>query len=245
MHSYTGRFSGIELNFFFRHANTARHYGSDLKERVPLYQGEDFSKGGITVPEEDVLAWTSQWKITDYSYGEYVLSCSYACDELMKKDRLVFHGGAYLWNGGAYIFTAPSGTGKTTQLLLWQKLYSDEMEILNGDKPILEVREREVLVHPSPWKGKEDLGRDDCIVPLKGIVLLKQAKENRIRRMTQSEAIKNLFGRIYSTFNTEEEVRNAGRLLERILTMNITVWYLENRGDDASARLTYDTLCRG
>ena len=63
--------------------------------------------------------------------------------------------------------------------------------------------------------------------------------------MAPAEAAGSLYGRICSTFNTEEEVRNAGRLLERILTAGVPVWYLENRGDEASARLTHDTLLRG
>ena len=246
MYFYTGWFSGVELIFMFRHADTTEYYGSDLKEREAPNQREALVRGEISVPKEDVLAWNSQWGIADSSYGEYVLSCSYACDELMKHGRMVFHGASFLWRERAWLFSAPSGTGKTTQLRLWKKLFPGEMEIMNGDKPILEVtEENEVIVHPSPWKGKENYGRDDLTAPLGGIILLRQAKENRIRRMAPAEAARKLFGRVYSTFNTEEEVRNAGRLLERILTANVQVWYLENRGDDASARLTYDALLRG
>ena len=242
MYSYCGRFAGIELNFLFRHADTAGHYGRDLKA-CPAGRAGD-GDNVVTVPEKDVTDWMSQWGITDYSYGEYVISCNYACDVLMDHDRLVFHGAAFLWNGGGYIFTAPSGTGKTTQLRHWKKLYPEEMEILNGDKPILEVTAKDTVIHPSPWKGKENYGRDDLAAPLRGIVLLGQAKENRLRKMTPGDAVKKLFGRIYSTFNTEEEVRKAGRLLEQMLTLGVPIWYLENVGDEASARLTHGALCK-
>ena len=238
MYHCTGNFAGVQLSFQFRYADTLKYYGDAL---VPAD-----SFGGIEVPEADVADWMRRWGISNASYGEYVISCNYACDELMKHGRMVFHGASFLWRDRAWLFSAPSGTGKTTQLRLWKKLFSGEMEIMNGDKPILEVtEENEVIVHPSPWKGKENYGRDDLTAPLGGIIFLRQAKENRIRRMAPAEAARKLFGRVYSTFNTEEEVRNAGRLLERILTANVQVWYLENRGDDASARLTYDALLRG
>ena len=234
MYPYSGIFAGIRLTFLFRHAETARYYGDALKKAE--------ASEGIVIPEKDVADWLRQWNLSDASYGEYVISCNYACDALMCYDRMVFHGAAFLWNGFAWLLSAPSGVGKTTQLKLWQKMFPDEMAVLNGDKPILELREPgEILVHPSPWKGKENYGRDDLIAPLGGIIFLRQAPLNIMRRMSASEAAGKLFGRVYSTFNTEEEVLNAGRLLDQILK-EIPLWVLDNKGDDASALLTRETL---
>ena len=234
MYPYAGNFAGIELTFLFHRAETARHYGDFLK---PAESGE-----GIVIPENDVADWMRRWGISDTSYGEYVISCNYACDELMKHGRMVFHGASFLWKGFAWLLSAPSGTGKTTQLRLWKKLFPDEFEIMNGDKPILEIKDSgEIIVHPSPWKGKENYGRDDLCAPLGGIIFLRQAKENTIRRMAPAESARKLFGRIYSTFNTEEEVLSAGRLLEAVLNA-VPVWILDNKGDEASALLTRRTL---
>ena len=236
MYSYIGTFAGIELTFLFRRAETAGFYGGFLRETD--------AREGIVIPEEDVTDWMGRWGISNASYGEYVISCNYACDALMKKDRLVFHGAAFQWAGRAWLFSAPSGVGKTTQLRLWKKLFPDEFEIMNGDKPVLEVTEaKEIIVHPSPWKGKENYGRDDLTAPLGGIIFLRQEKENTIRRMPPRESARKLFGRIYSTFNTEEEVLNAGRLLDAILN-TVPVWILDNKGDEASALLTRETLLK-
>ena len=142
------------------------------------------------------------------------------------------------------IFYGPSGTGKTTQLKHWDRLYHDEVCILNGDKPILEVTSgKDILVHPSPWKGKEGYGRDDITAPLEGIILLKQEKENSIELMETADAASALFGRIYSTFNTEKEVLTAGTLIEKILKKT-PVWLLKNRGDEMSATMTHDFLSK-
>ena len=237
MYHYQGSFSGIGLDFQFHYPGTASFYGNWLTPCDGTYEN-------VCVPEEDIELWQKRFNIPDPAYTEYTLSCSYACDRLMQDDRLVFHGAVFLWKGSAYLFTAPSGTGKTTQLKHWDRLYPDEVCILNGDKPILEVTSgKDILVHPSPWKGKEGYGRDDITAPLKGIILLKQEKENSIEPMEPADAASALFGRIYSTFNTEKEVLTAGMLIEKILKKT-PVWLLKNRGDEMSATMTHDFLSK-
>lgn len=237
MYWYFGCFAGIDVSLCFRHVETASFYGKIIQPSEP-------AERAVLVPDDDVIEWMVRWKGKNAAYAEYVISCSCICDVLMYQDRMVFHGAAMQWNDKAYIFTAPSGTGKTTQLRLWTDLYGTETEILNGDKPILQFKENGlILVHPSPWKGKEGYGRDDIIAPLGGIILLRQDIENRITVLEPAEAVKNLFGRSYSTFRTEQEVRNAARLTERIVT-SVPVWMLCNKGDAQSAAMMRDVLIR-
>ena len=237
MEYYTGLFAGVPLVFGFRYPGTAGYYQDWLKK-------SDTDHNCVTVPANYVEYWSQQWHVSDYAYAEFVYSSNYACDALMKHGRIVLHGASFLWKGYAYIFSAPSGTGKTTQIRLWKELYPEEMEIMNGDKPILEVSESGVHVHPSPWKGKEEMGRDDRIAPLGGIILLKQDKTNSIKELQKGEAARMLFGRLYSTFTTEEDVIAAGRLLEQILNQT-PVYLLQNKGDQESAVITHDFLKSG
>ena len=146
-----------------------------------------------------------------------------------------------MWNGKAYFFSAPSGTGKTTQLRLWKKLFKDEVEIMNGDKPILEITDTSILVHSSPWKGKEKMGRDDITAPLGGIIFLRQDQCNVIQRLDPKEAAGMLFGRSYTTFSTEQEVILNAQMLEKILK-TVPVWLLRNKGDIESAIITSRAL---
>ena len=237
LYTYSGYFAGYELIFDFQHPETAKYYGDILSA----------SSGDgdmIRVPEKDVTDWMKQWKCADFAYVEYARSCSYACDYLLRHQCIVFHGCSFLWHDKAYLFSAPSGTGKTTQVKLWKKLFPEEVEILNGDKPILEINEEGgVTVHPSPWKGKEGYGRDDITAPLGGILFLRQASENVIRSMNPSEAARILFGRSYSTFYTENEIMNNARVIEGIVAA-APVWLLCNKGDEDSACLTRETLMK-
>ncbi|PLS27720.1 hypothetical protein [Bifidobacterium parmae] len=105
------------------------------------------------------------------------------------RDRLVFHGATIGFDGRAYIFTAPSGTGKTTHISLWRRAFGDRVSIINGDKPILRFeRERErddpaapaaarhrVIAYGTPWCGKEGWQRNTS-APLGGICVVARAE---------------------------------------------------------------------
>ena len=236
MYDYSGILADTKLYFGFHYSDTAAYYGDTLT--ASPYIQED----RIIVPVEDIKEWMHRWNVRQAAYSEYVCSCSYACDRLLKSRRMVFHGAAMLWNDQAYIFSAPSGTGKTTQLKLWEKLFPAETTILNGDKPILDAGNPEkIMVYPSPWKGKEGYGRDDIIAPLGGIILLRQAAENSIKQLEPVESSRFLFARVCSTFRTKEEILNTASMIESVVSA-VPVWLLCNKGDDDSVRMTYQTL---
>ncbi len=107
----------------------------------------------------------------------------------------VFHGAAIEYDGNAYIFTAPSGTGKTTHISLWKKNLGDKVDIINGDKPIVKIG-GDITVYGTPWAGKEGLHRN-AYAPLKTICILKQGKTNNIVRLNATEAINHLMRQVY------------------------------------------------
>lgn len=202
----------------------------------------DPAPDAVEIPAEEVEKWCTLWKINDAAYGEYVISCSYVSQYLMNFDRIIFHGAAMLWKGKAYIFTAPSGTGKTTQIKHWIELYGNEIQIINGDKPILKICDNgQIIVYPSPWKGKEGMGNDCLCAPLGGIIMLSQAKENSIDQIMPSRSAGVLMGRLYSSFQNVDDIHTGARLLESILAVT-PVWHLKNKGDAESAILTHDVI---
>lgn len=161
-------------------------------------------------------------------------------DVLPEYNRLLFHGCAFEWRGKAWIFTGPSGTGKSTQYIQWKLLYGNEIHAINGDKPILELRDDCIMVHSSPWRGKEHMGVVPC-APLGGIIDLNRSEENSIERITPQEAAETMFNQILFTAPNEECIKKAAALEEKILE-SVCVWRLNNRGDGASAKLCHDTI---
>ena len=93
-------------------------------------------------------------------------------DLLLSYSRCLFHSAAFAFQGKAYLLAAPSGVGKTTQLNLWWQLYPGEITIINGDKPALQFQDNgPILVHATPWRGKEALGGIINAIEEKGIGL--------------------------------------------------------------------------
>ena len=115
---------------------------------------------------------------------------------LLKRDILLFHGSAIEVKGEAYIFTARSGTGKTTHTRLWKKLCGDSVVIINGDKPLLRFEDDRISVCGTPWNGKEHYGTNK-IVPLKAVCVPERNAENLIRRIDMTEALPFLFQQTY------------------------------------------------
>ena len=133
--------------------------------------------------------------------GAPVEACESLCiyraiaEQLPQFDRFVFHGAAIEYDGSAYLFTAPSGTGKTTHINLWHKYLGDKVDIINGDKPIISV-DKISTVYGTPWAGKEGYQRN-ASAPLKAICILKQGKENKITKLEVAEAVNHLMRQVY------------------------------------------------
>ena len=170
------------------------------------------------------------------AYAEMMELCPRVSDALLPFDRLVFHALAFEWRGRVWLLTGPSGVGKTTHYLRWKLRYGEELRLLNGDKPLLEIPpEGAITVHPSPWYGKEGM-QQYFSGPLGGIILLEKAAENRMRRMTPREAAGCLF--------TQLLITRRACALEQALLERTPLWLLQNRGDSAAAELCRDTLSK-
>lgn len=116
-------------------------------------------------------------------------------EQLPRFDRFVFHGAAIEYDGNAYLFTAPSGTGKTTHINLWRQYLGNKVDIINGDKPIIKAGEIPT-VYGTPWAGKEGYQRN-ASAALKAICILKQGKINNITRLDKRDAVNHLMRQVY------------------------------------------------
>lgn len=233
---YKGDFADCELSFEFHFPETALYFGKYLSRT------SKHSVNSIRVKKDDFLEAITKWNMPYDGNLEYCLSMYRASDQLMKFNRCIFHGAAFLLKNKVYLISAESGIGKTTQIKNWMSLHSEEIILINGDKPILQLTdEHSIIVHPSPWKGKEDWGNDDCFGELGGIILLKRDTENSITRASAIRDGARLFSLFFSTYEKSENVKLISTI-ETEMWKKIPIWNLKNTGDVKSAEIAYKAL---
>ena len=109
-------------------------------------------------------------------------------ERLFDFDTILLHGSVVAVDGQAYLFTAKSGTGKSTHTRLWRELFGGRAVMVNDDKPFLRITDAGVLAYGSPWNGKHGLGTNVC-VPLKAICILERGAQNRIQQIPAKDAL--------------------------------------------------------
>src|SRR5699024_10693351 len=166
------------------------------------------------------------------------------CDRMPFYDMFLRHAAVVAVDGVAYIFTAPSGTGKTTHTMLWKKHFGDRAVIVNGDKPLIRLQDGKVYVCSTPWKSKEELGLGPgAMFPVGGICIIEQNPENHIRRLSVSEASRHIFRQVHLSRNNEETFIRFWRLLDQMMT-SADFYLLQCNREPEASRLSYLTMRR-
>ena len=106
-------------------------------------------------------------------------------------DMLFMHGSAIQFNGKAYIFVAPSGTGKSTHTRLWKERFGEAVTVINDDKPFLVFRHDKVYLCGTPWRGKHNIGQN-LTAELGGICILSRGEINRIYHVDGTDAVRDI-----------------------------------------------------
>ncbi|MBQ7144095.1 MAG: hypothetical protein IJR65_02925 [Oscillospiraceae bacterium] len=117
-------------------------------------------------------------------------------DYLLGKDTLLFHGSALALDGEVFLFTAPSGTGKSTHARLWRERFGDRVVMVNDDKPMLHIGDGGVTVYGTPWSGKHVLDTNVAL-PLHALCLLERDETNHVDPVTPTEALPFLLRQAY------------------------------------------------
>lgn len=133
----------------------------------------------------------------------YVASIQYKFSYLLRsvfssaltlRNGVLIHAASIKWNGQGVLFSAPSGTGKTTHVNMWRERYG--VEVLDGDVTACRMVQGKPYVYGLPWCGSSEQFLNDC-VPLGALVFLEQSEDNSITRLALSDAVIRLYARCY------------------------------------------------
>lgn len=109
---------------------------------------------------------------------------------LIRKSGFLLHASYILYRGQAILFTAPSGTGKSTQADLW--IRHRGAELINGDRAAVRVTEDGIFACGVPFSGSSRVCRN-VTAPLAAIVYLSQAPQTTITRLRGFRAFRSIW----------------------------------------------------
>ena len=147
---------------------------------------------------------------------EYIYTNQVFVNRVIYLGGVMIHSSCIAYKNQAILFSADSGTGKSTHTGLWKELYQDDVRFINDDKPILRIINDTVYAFGTPWSGKTDLN-SNLSLPLKGIVILERGTNNEIKKVSLNEVIKTVFANIIVPNENQEIASKALDIYSDIL----------------------------
>ena len=162
--------------------------------------------------------------------AEYMVTGAVFARNLLRCDGFQLHASSVILNGRAYLFSAPSGTGKSTHTEKWVRLFG--ARYLNDDKPALRYKDGIWMAYGTPWSGKHDLSSPEQ-APLGAVAFVRRGEENQIKRLEPQEAIPYYVSQLVRSLPATMMDRQLS-LLDRLL-QDIPTYLLTCRNDDEAA----------
>ena len=183
------------------------------------YLTEEVAKSTIRVTEDEMQSENKNDGNWSFPYLESLAVYRKIAEHLLADDILLFHCSALSIDGKAYLFTAPSGTGKSTHTRLWREHFGSRVTMINDDKPLLVVRKDAVTVYGTPYGGKDNI-QTNTSAKVAGIVILHQAEYNEIQRMTAKEAYPMLLNQTYRRSDAEGMIKTMD-LVQKLSELSV------------------------
>lgn len=169
-----------------------------------------YPKKGKNVAEASVLS-------RDYNLalGDRYMWSALAFTQLLLKERvLLLHASYISYKNKAILFSAPSGTGKSTQSSLWES--HRFAEVINGDKAAVSFEECGVLAHSVPFCGTSGICKNKSF-PLGALVLLKQGETDSVKRLGGVSAVLEICRNVHLDCIAPGEQERCMELLSQLL----------------------------
>lgn len=156
--------------------------------------------------------------------------------DTMEAEHLICRSGGFLLHasviqvaGKAVLFTAPSGTGKSTQAALWQK-YAGARTV-NGDRAAV----RGGTVWGIPFCGSSRQARPS-VLPIAAIVYLTQAPQTSLHSLTGAAAFRRLWeGCSVNVWDAEDMERCTDAVTGTLAA--VPVYHLACTPDETAVRV--------
>ncbi len=162
-------------------------------------------------------------------------------DYALSNQTIIIHCSALAVDGQAYLFLAPSGTGKSTHARLWREVFKDKVVMVNDDKPVIRKIDNEFFVYGTPWNGKHNID-NNVKVKIKAICILKRGEHNIVNKILPKDILMPLLNQTMRPKTANEADQLLGILGELIESVELYEMYC-NISHEA-AILAYETMSK-
>ena len=170
---------------------------------------------------------------------EVLVLCRKIAEFLPYCDRILFPGSTLAIDGQGVLFTAKSGTGKSTHTRLWRQVFGDRVRMINDDKPMILLHEKGCTVYGNPWNGKHGLG-ENISAPLKAIFFVTRGEENMVTPMTSRELLPLLLQQTYTPDDPVAMQKTLPLVLK--LASSVQLYKLQCNMDPDAAETAFRSL---
>ena len=181
-------------------------------------------------------------KYVDDATIEYVSTGALFNRFLIAHDGLMLHSSAVVVDGYAYLFSADSGTGKSTHTNLWLEKFGDDAFIINDDKPAIRNIDGEWIVYGTPWCGKHNTNKN-AKAKLGAIVFLERSEQNWIEPEDVKEAVPKFFKQTVRKLNIEENMDKVLSTMEKMLS-EVPIYKMGCDISEDAAKMAYEKIRR-
>lgn len=194
----------------------------------------------IETTEADIAAEAANSTIkSSPEYLEELAVYRKIAEAMLEYDTFLMHGSVIAVDGQAYMFTAASGTGKSTHARLWREMLGDRAVMVNDDKPLLRITDSGIIVYGTPWNGKHRLGTN-MSAPLKAVCFLERAEKNSIMPVGKYAVYDKLLMQTYRPSDPALLKRTLA-LVDR-LAAAVRLYRLCCNMEPDAARLAFETV---
>ena len=183
------------------------------------------AKGGPDIPREEYLEDLAVYRKIS--------------EKMPYFDTFLMHGSVVSVDGCAYMFTAKSGTGKSTHTRLWCELFGERAVMVNDDKPLISVADDIPVVYGTPYNGKHDRG-NKISCPLKAICVIERSLENKVISMSRKEMFPILVQQIYRPADKNAYAKTL-TLIDK-MSDSVSYYKLFCNMDIEAARVAYEAM---
>lgn len=155
-------------------------------------------------------------------------------------NAFILHSSFIKYQDKAILFTAPSGTGKSTQADLWEKY--ENAEIINGDRSGIRKLDGKWTAYGLPIAGSSGIYKNKK-AEISHIIVLKQGKENKLTKLSPREAFVKLYSETLVHTWDKEFQENIINMITDVV-QNVQIYQYESLPDKSAVEFLKEQVIK-